>query len=583
MRATTEQYLALERQPDEELSPFHEASPFWSGESGTLKWLKGVRLSTVSPAFAIISVALLVLVVLRSLCTHITSKQKESLGLVERRLAAGGDDEGERDAPSPPTPEICMQIQQGLQPVNGSETETAPTPSPPPLTPHPLEEGTHETPTGPEAKESGLGHEAPGDDQEGAEIEWPEISANDIFEGMMAAEDDDVGLAEWLLDPEQTYPFYDDHSYAAQGFSGPRAGGSGTGGSGFQGAQATRHWKPMSSDSEESDSGESHSQPSSPSGSESIGLPEPAGPADKSGGLELAHLKESPASDSSRRASSSSTSSASPGEPLESGTSPEEAGATPGGDPAEAPSTSSASAGGSAGHVAPSTSRDPFYRVPLRDPSIQLPPFDYHASDLWAPSSNSLSPALVQVRNILVQQSVDFVDGERLQLLAAHLVRLGKEAMPNIPSEHAKAAMVRALACRFLLMDALWGICETVGPPMKREQWWPIFAERLLGPSTEMHVRPKKRNPARAQEKLLLQLQDALLKFRQGVRPSAEEAQTIKRALFCGLFALPQFKDLVQQALIHFGVNKARELAIPPSGFEAFRPCYESPARDSEG
>ncbi|KAL8270776.1 hypothetical protein Esti_005292 [Eimeria stiedai] len=100
MRAKSERCLALERRPEEELHRSHKAPFLWFKKFGALKWLKRIRASAVWPEFAIISLTLLALVVLRSLSVHVTSKQKKSLGLVEWRLAAGGDVGEGRDTPS---------------------------------------------------------------------------------------------------------------------------------------------------------------------------------------------------------------------------------------------------------------------------------------------------------------------------------------------------------------------------------------------------------------------------------------------------------------------------------------------------
>ncbi|KAL8451207.1 hypothetical protein Emag_002826 [Eimeria magna] len=574
MRATTGRNLAFERQPDEEVL-LHEGPSLWSGKSKTLKWPRGVRASAVSPAFSIITLTLLALVVLRSLCLHITSKQNESLGMVDRRLAAGGDHGEAMGNPSLVTPEICTRIQGGLHPVekggNGTPLPSSAKLMPPTGKKPSIEDGTSKTSTGPKAKRGRLDHEASGGNYQSAVIEWPDISTAEFIEGMLAAEDEEVAFEEWLLDPEEDVPIDEEKFPAAEGGSAPSVGRSASSAFDFQWMSATRQWKPMSSASGESGSTDTQSQPSRPRGSESIDLPEPAEFTDKEGSLsngtrESLHSKESYMSDLSPRGSSSSTSPPSSKEPFELATSRKEDNATAGFNPAvsliralmvckaevdchgnfmqeEPPSTSIASMRLGAQHIA-AGSPDPFYRVPSRDPALHLPPFDYDAPDIWAPASNALVRALVQARNILVQQSLDLTDLERLTLLAAHLVRLGKEAMPRIPCEHAKAEMVRALACRFLLLDCLWAVCEAVGPSMDRNKWWPIFSESVVGGSAEKQARKRRRKPARSREKLESELREALLKFKRGVRPTTDEALALKEALFVGPSAPVPFKGL---------------------------------------
>ncbi|KAL8430829.1 hypothetical protein ACSSS7_005688 [Eimeria intestinalis] len=484
MRAESEEKVALERgEPEEELHPSDEASASRSATSGTLKWLRGVRGSAVLPAFAIISITLLLLVVLRSLCLHANSKQKVSPGLVERRLATGDEDEEPGGNPISLSPEICRQVQESLSQLEGSGTEAS-SPSPeqrlaPTGKGHPTDEEMGETSTGSAAE----GHEESEAGAPGTAHELFELTDSEWLDGMLTAEDEEELSPEWLFELDE-HVSLNEGSSRIGGASESLAGGSAGGGFKFGGMPSTRHWKPMSSDSEESDSSGSHSQPSSPGSSESDSH-ESAEDADRRGSgsnnsEESLQTEGGYASESDRQGSSSSTTSPPQGEPLDLTTSRGKHDDGAGSDPA--------------------------------------------------------------VRNILLKPTVNQSDLERLILLTAHLVRLGTTAMPYLPSGHAKAAMVRALACRFLVLEAIWAIGDVVGPALNKEYWWHTFSEKVAGSSLDLHLRPKKRNPARINEKLVALLYEALLKYRLGVRPSAEEAREIKEALFCGPSAPVAFK-----------------------------------------
>ncbi|KAL8433598.1 hypothetical protein Efla_000742 [Eimeria flavescens] len=184
---------------------------------------------------------------------------------------------------------------------------------------------------------------------------------------------------------------------------------------------------------------------------------------------------------------------------------------------------------------------DPFYHLPPRDPLLKVKPFEY-PGDTWAPWLNSMWRGLLSTRRLLAQPRLNQASVERLMIIAGYLVRLGREKMPPVGDNRTPKILVKALAYRYLLLDAVWAICEAIGPSMMKHSWWSDFAEQVVGELTDMTPRFAALSRSAAYRDLMTRLSDALSSFMRCIRPSLQEAQWLKWAIFCNPSAPAIFK-----------------------------------------
>ena len=209
------------------------------------------------------------------------------------------------------------------------------------------------------------------------------------------------------------------------------------------------------------------------------------------------------------------------------------------------PSTSGVPAGGGdslhgARPAAPfDCSQHPFYRLPAGHPETPLTLFDGVYAMTAMPATAGLAYKLARVQQIFSKPSLCRYDFLALMGLAYDLVRYATTRLPMDLSSERPNELVAPLARRVLLLDSLWGICEVVGTPMNKGQWWDKLMETMSNPQG----RPPSRVFRRGWYYFVEQLIAALEIYRTGGRPPPEMVVEIKRKIFSKEFGHRLFQN----------------------------------------
>ena len=176
----------------------------------------------------------------------------------------------------------------------------------------------------------------------------------------------------------------------------------------------------------------------------------------------------------------------------------------------------------------------PYYRIPTRDPSISiLLKFDGLAQDkrniVGVLQKYPLDCTLALIRDIFSKDLIGLEDIKKLVAAADKLLcyaSVWKDDTYRLIEAPNKA--VYMVARQLLLVDALWCICEVIGPGMERDQWWGSLMRKVKIPENFL-VSTKGREGMRPF------LRRAALAFEEnsaGRRPSAREIVGLKRQIF---------------------------------------------------
>ncbi|CDJ35951.1 uncharacterized protein EMH_0046740 [Eimeria mitis] len=158
---------------------------------------------------------------------------------------------------------------------------------------------------------------------------------------------------------------------------------------------------------------------------------------------------------------------------------------------------------------------------------------------VYTPRTNT-PKTLASIRQLLVKEQLTADELQSLIDLAAKVVKnvynMGKFRKGLVPLREVREHVMR----RFIIADALWGICEVVGPSMRKEEWWKQVMEKLLlFPSasvTSGHMQTGRFQVVR-------RFVAALQMYREGRRPAPREVIELKREVFCSPEAPPPFRS----------------------------------------
>ena len=210
------------------------------------------------------------------------------------------------------------------------------------------------------------------------------------------------------------------------------------------------------------------------------------------------------------------------------------------------PSTSGFSAGGGdslqgARRATPfDSSQHPFYRLPAGHPKTPLKPFDGVYAMTAMPPARGLACKLARVQQMFSKPRLCRNDFPDLMSLAYDLVRYATTRLATDLSGETTYGLVAPLARRFLLLDSLWVICEVVGAPMNKGQWWDKLMETMPNPQD---ISPPPRFPRRGWYYFVEQLIAALEIYRTGGRPAPEMVVEIKRKIVSKEVGHPLFQS----------------------------------------
>lgn len=201
------------------------------------------------------------------------------------------------------------------------------------------------------------------------------------------------------------------------------------------------------------------------------------------------------------------------------------------------PSTSraiSGSARSTAPGVAPSHphyyERHLFYRLPVGRSRVALEEFNIEAAFHAGRSVELLQSKLLTLRKIFKKKKVGVQDLRSLKDTAYELLKHSQRWKPEVFFHASLSMALERAAKRFLLVDGLWSICYVVGPPMKKDQWWDRFMKRTAVPERLFSHVARKGFLAKFQ--LFEDLREALEKYGQGERPSAQQIVSLKKRIF---------------------------------------------------
>ncbi|KAL8433595.1 hypothetical protein Efla_000739 [Eimeria flavescens] len=163
-----------------------------------------------------------------------------------------------------------------------------------------------------------------------------------------------------------------------------------------------------------------------------------------------------------------------------------------------------------------------------------LPVFEASLSGFGCPNV-SLPRLLLPIRMILLKEKLKREDMRHLMSAAEHVIAFAQRYMTKSVSAVKSFRLLVAYGRRFMLLDALWCVCEVVGSAMRRDVWWQSFARSVVAPlpyeptdldSTILQIAGNK-------DVLRLRLWANLQVFVRGARPSPKDIVEIKRELLC--------------------------------------------------
>lgn len=182
-----------------------------------------------------------------------------------------------------------------------------------------------------------------------------------------------------------------------------------------------------------------------------------------------------------------------------------------------------------------------YYRIPVLEAGVVVPVFDAAAAFCKPAVAPKAYACLLNARNLLVREKLKNTEVKYLLDTAAHIIKSLLYANEG-PADRRPNKAIRKLGKRYLLMDALISIVQTLGPSMKADQWWPELATRIPSDYVALIKRPNQSVRSFTIEGIAESLSAALRTLKKGIRPSITETLSLKRALF-GKTAISEFKE----------------------------------------
>ncbi|CDJ60319.1 hypothetical protein, conserved [Eimeria maxima] len=183
----------------------------------------------------------------------------------------------------------------------------------------------------------------------------------------------------------------------------------------------------------------------------------------------------------------------------------------------------------------------PFYRLPKLETGARLKEFSVRDAFEYSKTLRVHEPLLHYIRSSLVKDTLSEDEANGVlrisERLVSHLYHFQATAVSTLRPSNA----VSVLGRRYLMLDALAGAVQVLGPPMRAREWWQklvgaVQSRVVLFPSVYRDER------ARAYAALAVRLSTAIDVLKQGIRPDASETVSLKRDLLCREVCHPEFR-----------------------------------------
>lgn len=172
-----------------------------------------------------------------------------------------------------------------------------------------------------------------------------------------------------------------------------------------------------------------------------------------------------------------------------------------------------------------------YYRLPRVNPYGLLVPFDGKLALQSDKKPKNLAKKLGLLRELFAKDRLELNNIESLMITASSLLSYAAQWKPEDLEGISPARVAEPAACRFLVTDALWNICETIGPNMNKFQWWDQFIAHVRIPESAVkYPLPPGNSDWRP---FLEKFRNAIELFGRRIRPEARAIVELKRAIFC--------------------------------------------------
>ncbi|CDJ43003.1 hypothetical protein, conserved [Eimeria tenella] len=174
----------------------------------------------------------------------------------------------------------------------------------------------------------------------------------------------------------------------------------------------------------------------------------------------------------------------------------------------------------------PDYEKHPFYRLPPAGPTMGIEPFDTDFALTIAAPAAGAAAKLDPIRQIFLKPQISAQDMQQLVRLGEQLVAYAQKYLAKEISLKSNWRLSESMARRFLVADALWCICNIVGPAMQRGQWWDQILGKIGGHEALVdHVNSlsSPNGPT-----FLARIVAALEQYKRGDRPAPREVVELK-------------------------------------------------------
>ncbi|KAL8447593.1 hypothetical protein Emed_004274 [Eimeria media] len=174
--------------------------------------------------------------------------------------------------------------------------------------------------------------------------------------------------------------------------------------------------------------------------------------------------------------------------------------------------------------------KHPFYRLPGRPESLNLPALRYKPSQA-SESTGNLPQLLNILQAFLAKPSLNEEEALSLQKHARELIRYARYCMTDSIGGTMASKFVVPMAKRFLVADILWSVCAVLGPSMEKDIWWRELMDKMLADPLSWPPADRRRT---ARGELVNYVLAAFHLYKEGDRPPPLAVVEIKRAIFSG-------------------------------------------------
>lgn len=173
--------------------------------------------------------------------------------------------------------------------------------------------------------------------------------------------------------------------------------------------------------------------------------------------------------------------------------------------------------------------KHPFYRLPSVRKMRPVRVFNFEELDARRVCRVDIYPPLFSLREVLSRREVHGSALKTLLRSCEDLVEFLITAPQTERNTDFPCFLQEALGRRFLALDAVWCICELLGPAAQKEKWWRTMMDSVL----EL---PQLRIPQTMHQHsrfpLVMKLAAVLYEYNDGQRPPPREVVQLKRDLF---------------------------------------------------